>query len=299
MLVVVAVVAIPSVKFSPKTKNRVSPRSVRENDTVELSFSLPTSWLETLSLSIDQGCTAVAYTHRGQCRELYSTSTVCYHQAEFAEGSKRINYLLPGSYLNFSVGANYQCKTDIWFTWNPELLHERNFSRFSCDDPPPQTECQRPLVERTGPTNLMFNVTEAAYYATWISPLPDDPCDLSLERYICSYNVTQLEETASAVSQEPIQSDPVTVDLLYRPYSFDQVCTILHVHNDDYHCTGFDGGKLSVEMGRRQDVLLFPCLLVALSVVILLTVAVTHTVCVVRRRRRFEARYERVPSTHV
>ena len=289
--------AIPSLKYTPKTSNTVSPPSVRANDTVELSFSLPTAWLQTLSLSIDQDCTAVAFTHRGRCSDLYPAARVCYNQSEFS--GHRVNYLLPGSHLNFSVGPDYQCQTDIWVTWNRDLLYERNFSRFSCDSPPPQTKCLRPLLERSLPTYLVFPVTEAAYYAIWISPLPDPPCALSLQRHICSYNVSRLGETASAVTETSIQSDPVSVDILYRPYSFSEVCTIVHVQQDGHHCQGFDGGRLGVKTGRRQDVVLFPALLAGLTVVVVVAVAVFQVVGVVRRRRAAGPRYQRLPSAQV
>lgn len=270
--------------------------SAAANDTVELSFSLSTVWLQSLSLSVDQDCTAVAYTHRGKCSDLYSTARVCYSQSEFS--GHRVNYLLPGSYFNFTVGENYSCNTDIWITWNPDLLYKLNYSAFSCENPPPQTVCKHPLTNRSINTQVVVPVTEAAYYAHFISPPPDQQCSLSLERHICSYNVTRLEETASAVTKEPIQSDPVSVDLLYQPYSFTEVCTILHVEKNDHHQC-IHGGTLSVKTERRQDVVLFPGLLVCLTVTVLVTVVLSHVLCVVRRRRRGRPRYQRVPSTHV
>jgi hypothetical protein len=298
LLVVSALVAVATVKNTPKTRNSISPPSVGANDTVELSFSLSTVWLKTLSLSIDQDCTGVAYTYRGKCSDLYPTARVCYKQSQYSEAAHRVNYLLPGSYFNFTVGAGYDCQTDIWITWNPELLYKTNYSGYSCENPPPQTKCLHPPAERS---ERVVPVTEAGYYSTYVSPPPQSPCFLNYERYICSYNVTRLKEVASAVTQEPIRSDLVSVDLLYRPYSFTQVCTVLHVEKDGTHCRSYNGGALSVETERRQDVLLFPGLLLCLAVVVLVAVALSHiTTCVVRRRRqRVRPLYQRLHDTHV
>jgi hypothetical protein len=301
LLVVSALVAVATVKNTPKTRNSVSPPSVGANDTVELSFSLSTVWLKTLSLSIDQDCTGVAYTYRGKCSDLYPTARVCYKQSQYSEAAHRVNYLLPGSYFNFTVGAGYDCQTDIWITWNPELLYKTNYSGYSCENPPPQTKCLHPPAERSVTTERVVPITEAGYYSTYVSPPPQSPCSLNYERHICSYNVTRLEEVASAVTREPIQSDLVSVDLLYRPYSFTQVCTVLHVEKDGTHCRSYNGGALSVETERRQDVLLFPGLLLCLAAVVLIAVALSHVIlCVVRRRRQsVRTLYQRLPITHV
>ena len=290
LLLLAAIAGVGTMKNTPKTRNSVSPQSVGANDTVELSFSLSTVWLKTLSLSIDQDCSAAAYTYHGQCRDLYSTARVCYNQSWYT--GHRINYLLPGSYFNFTVGADYECKTDIWITWNPELLHKTNYSGYSCENPPPQTKCLHPPAQRSVTTERVIHITEAGYYATYVSPWPESPCSLELERHICSYNVTRLGEVASAVTQEPIKSDLVSVDLLYQPYSFSEVCTILHVG------TPCRGGTLSVETERRQDVVLFPSLLLFLAVVVLAAVVLSHCIVCVVRRRRVGPQYQRLP-THV
>ena len=301
LLVVSALVAVATVKNTPKTRNSVSPPSVGANDTVELSFSLSTVWLKTLSLSIDQDCTGVAYTYRGKCSDLYPMARVCYKQSQYSEAAHRVNYLLPGSYFNFTVGAGYDCQTDIWITWNPELLYKTNYSGYSCENPPPQTKCLHPPAERSVTTERVVPITEAGYYSTYVSPPPQSPCSLNYERHICSYNVSRLEEVASAVTREPIQSDLVSVDLLYRPYSFTQVCTVLHVEKDATHCRSYNGGALSVETERRQDVLLFPGLLLCLAAVVLIAVALSHIIlCVVRgRRQSVRTLYQRLPITHV
>lgn len=295
LLVLATVAGIPSLKTTPKTSHSVSPSSVRKNDTVELSFNLPSTWFETVSLSIDKGCTAEAFTHQGKCSDLYHTARVCFNQSEFS--GSRTNYLLPGSYLNFTATPNYQSTTNVWITWNPELLPETNYSRFSCDSPPPQTVCLHPETERTKTTNLIYPVVKAAYYAHFISPRPAPPDSLTLVRRICTYNVTRLKETATSTTQKLIKSDPVDVDILYKPFRFTDACTILHVQQDDHECPGFSGGKLSVETKRRQDIMLFPVLLAVLATVALILVAISHIVCTVRQRRRTGTIYHRLANT--
>ena len=131
----VSLAAIPTVKYIPRSSNSISPSHVQANDTVELSFSLSTNWLHTLSLSIDTECTGVTYTHHGECSSLYSTARVCYQAVE--RTTPAINYLLPGSQIKFYVGPNYNCSTNIWVIWNPDFMSEnKNFSMIDCDNPP-------------------------------------------------------------------------------------------------------------------------------------------------------------------
>ena len=290
--------AIPSVKYVPKTSNDITPPFTMANDTVELSFSLSAFWLHTLSLSIDKPCTGVAYTHHGKCSNLYSAARVCYQ--ELQDDVQRVVYLLPGSSINFTIAAGSVCETNIWVIWNPDLLRIYNFSSYSCDDPPPQTKCLRPRFNPSEPTYLIFNVTEPAYYTYQYSPNPPFACDLTRYYNICSYNVTKLAEIAGAVSWEPIQSELVEIDILYKPYTFSEVCTLLHVVNDDYNCRQSDlGGTLHAEMSRRQDVVLFPGLLTGVSVLVLLAVIVTHISCKVRQKRRtIGPHYEPIGSTN-
>ena len=281
MLIVVFIAAIASVNKFPKTGNSISPPSIRANDTAELSFSLPTTWLQSLSLSIESACTGAVYTHRGKCSNLYSKAQVCYQQSEFALDAKPINYLLPGSSIKFRVAANFRCEIAVWIIWNPDLLYDDDFSAASCDDPPPQTQCLHPQINQSETTYLLFNVTEPAYYKHWYGTT----CNIVRSYNICSYNVNKLRELADVVTQEPVQSDLVDIDILYKPYTFSEVCTIFHVNNE---CVNeYRGGQLKAELSRRQDILLFPTLLTTVTVLVLLIAIGIHVLsCVVRRRRR-------------
>ena len=292
--------AIPTVKYTPHTTNSISPSCARANDTVELSFSLSSTWLHTLSLAIGTTCEGVAYTHPGKCSDLYPTARVCYQESEFSAHARLVNYLLPGSHINFSIGPNYDCQTNIWVIWNPNL-HDKNFSSYSCEEPPPQTKCLRPLLKQSETTYLLFNVTEPAYYSHMYSPFPPASCDLTRYYKICGYNTSRLGEVARAVSQEPIQSDLVSIDILYKPYTFGEVCTIFQVKNEHHDCQySYEGGSLQAEMTRRQDVILFPGLLVCIVLVALLGTIGAHVSCVVRRKRKHDRHnYRQLGSTYM
>lgn len=281
----VSLATISTVKYIPGTSNSISPSHVQANDTVELSFSLSTSWLHTLSLSIDTECAGVAYTYHGKCSSLYSTARVCYQTME--RTTPIVNYLLPGSQIKFYIGPNYDCHTNIWVIWNPDFMNDKNFSMIDCDNPPGKTKCFQPLVNQYQLTYIIFNVTEPAYYTHMYSPFPPLSCNLTRYYNICTYNVSRLGEIANAVSQHSIQSDLVPVDILYKPYTFDDVCIIFHVKNENYDCRYSDGGGLlHAQMTRRQDVILFPGLLVGISVVLLLGMIVIHVSYVVREKIR-------------
>jgi hypothetical protein len=289
MLIVVFAAAILSASKFPKTNNSISPPSIRANDTAELSFSLPTTWLEKLSLSIDSACTGAVYTHHGKCSSLYSKAQVCYQQSEYAEDAKAINYLLPGSSIYFRVAANFSCDLAVWIIWNPDLLYTTDLSTISCDNPPPQTQCLHPLINQTETTYLHFNVTEPAYYKHSYSTT----CDIRRYYNICSYDVSKLSELASAVTQDPVESNLVDIDILYKLYKFSEVCMIFHVENQNYDCINkYEGGQLHAEMSRRQDILLLPTLLTSVAVFVLLVMSGTHILwCVLRHRQRARNQY--------
>ena len=282
----------------PKTRNNISPPSIRANDTAELSFGLSTTWIQRLSLSIDSACTGVVYTHHGKCSNLYSKARVCYQQSEFAEDAKPINYLLPGSSIKFTVAANFSCEIVVWIIWNPDLLYsiESDFSTASCDNPPPQTQCLHPKINQTETTHLFFSVTEPAYY----THLYSTTCDIVRSYNICSYDISKLGELASAVTQ-PVQSDLVDIDILYKSYTFNEVCTIFHVENENenYECVNkYHGGQLNAKLSRRQDILLLPTLLTSVAVLVLLVVITIHILsCAVRHRRRARPRYHTIRNT--
>ena len=98
------------------------------------------------------------------------------------------------------------------------------------------------------------------------------------------------------MSQSPIQSYLVPVDTLYKPYIFDDVCIIFHVKNENHDCRySYDGGLLHGEMTRRQDVVMFPGLLVGISMTLLLGMIVIHVSYVVRQKRQHDrSQYRRL-----
>lgn len=274
LLVAMGVATIPSLRYTPKTSNGVSPPSVKANDTVELSFGLPSAWIRKLSLSVGSMCNGTVYTHRGKCSSLYPSTLVCYRPSLVRPPL----YLLPGSHLNFTIPANFSSQQKVWITWNPDYF-DFDFPATSCDDPPPHTHCLHPQTNQKETTHLVFNVTEPAYYTPYMSNWGD----INLDYNVCSYNVSKLSEIAEP--QEPIQSDLVDIDILYKPFTYREVCTIFHVKNENRDCTyNVDGGQLTAEVTRRQDVLLFAGLLVGVAMLVLLGVSITH--CIVYRRRQ-------------
>lgn len=282
LLVAMGVATIPSLRYAPKTSNGVSPPSVKANDTVELSFSLPSAWIHKLSLSVGSMCNGTVYTHRGKCSSLYTNTRVCYRTSRVRPPV----YLLPDSHLNFTIAANFSSQQKVWITSNPDYFNYQ-FPATSCDDPPPHTHCLHPQTNQKETTHLVFNVTEPAYYTPYMSSWRDI---LNLEYNVCSYNVSKLSEIAEP--QEPIQSDLVDIDILYKPFTYKDICTIFHVKNENRDCTyNVDGGQLTAEVTRRQDVLLFAGLLVGVAVLVLIGVIITHFI-ICRRRRSAQQRYQ-------
>lgn len=289
VLVIIFLAAIPSLKYAPKASNRVLPPSIKANDTVELSFGLPTTWLHRLSLSIDSTCSGEVYTFSGKCSNLYSRTRVCYRESQFSPLVDLPIYLLSGSNISFSMPANFSSQFNIWVIWDHNLFNH-NFSSTSCDNPPSQTHC---LHRQPDTTHRLFNVTESAYYKYMFFPSTVG-WHVRVNYYICSYDVSKLSEIVTP--QEPIRSDLVDIDILYKPFTFDEVCTIFHVNND-IDCKYNRGGQLNSQVSRRQDILLFPGLLVTVAVLALLAVIGTHTVRAIRQRRATEPQYEVLGTT--
>ena len=291
LLVILFLVATISLRYLPKTTNAVLPSSIKANDTAELTFDLPTTWLQTISLSIDNTCDGTVYTFHGKCSDLYSSARVCHQQPQ----QTSLYYLLPGSNLNFSVPANFSSKVNVWIIWNNPDLISHNFSNVPCDDPLPDTHCLKPQTNQSDTTHLLFNVTRSAYYTFVYSP--DGPHGISLNLNVCSYDVSKLSERA--VVQKSVLSDDLTdIDILYKSYSFNEVCTIFHIRYN-LNCHGHShGGELTAEVGRRQDILLFPGVVLGAAMLLLLVVGSTHVTCaVVRRRRAAAAQYQAIVNT--
>lgn len=261
--------------MEPKISNAVSPSRVYFNDTVELSFSLSTTWIQMLTLSIDNMCNGSLYHIPGKCSDVYSTTRVCY-EADFVSLPV---YLLPGSTIHFSL-TDVDPQVTIWVIWKSDLF-DQDFSDIACEDSPRGTWCFQPKPNASQ-QEMQFNVTKTSYYMIYY---PIGTWGITIHYHICTFNTTSLK---AKYSRQTISSEPISVDISYAPFTFHETCLILQVGYIAHVCTTY-GGSLSAEVQRRQDIVAFPALLTGFSVLALIALISAHVVTV--RKKRTEVRY--------
>ena len=258
-----AISATLVLKYEPKSTNDVFPSSVKANDTVELDFSLPTSWLHRLTLSINSDCNGTVYTIPGKCSDLYHSARVCYQR--LANKTPLPVYLLAGSSITFMVPPHLSSQVKIWVVWNMDLIYN-NFKNTPCEKPPKHTACLQPQTNQSHETYLSFNVSQSAYYSI---QFPDGRSGTENFFNVCTIDIRQL----SNLTHRSILSYPVDVNILYKQLSFNEVCMLFHVRDELYNYVRCpNGGELTAVVERRQDVLLFPGLIIILASVIVICI---------------------------
>ena len=261
----------------PKSTDDVFPPKVQANNTVELYFSLPTSWLHRLTLSINSDCNGTIYTIPGKCSDLYHNARVCYKGLD--DKTRLPVYLLAGSSITFKVPPDLSSQVNIWVVWNVDLIHD-DFTDIPCGNPPQHTACLQPKTNQSHETYLSFNVSQSAYYNIDIS---EGYAWMRKMFNICTIDIHKLSNPV----HRSVVSNPVDVNILYKQFSFGEVCMLFHVWNIHYGCQqNTDGGELTAVVERRQDVLLFPGLIIILAVLLLASVFVSHLIHFVIKRQR-------------
>ena len=270
--------SIIAFSYKPSSTDNVFPYSVRPNDSVELSFDLSTSWLRTITLSVNNKCNGSVYVHSGKCSDLYEQTRVCY----LSDFKSLPIYLLKGSKITFTIPPNLSSPTDICVFWNPDLLTTHDFSTSPCSDHPPQTACH---TAESSQTSWTFDVSESAYYDIQFI---DGRHGLHITYNVCVFDTDVLAH--SGLVYRSVQSLPVDIDIHTRwePFDFTEACVIFQVLNTNQSVCLYsqNGGELTAAVQRRKDILFLPALAIIVILLVMAGVIIGNIVYCVRVKRR-------------
>ena len=271
---ILALVLLIVLATTPTVSDDVIPSDLSINDTVEMHFNLDSGWLSQATLSTAGGCNGPLFIIRKPCSDLRERYT--YTIAGEIPNNPGMVYLLPGSVINFTVPAGVD--TDVWVFTDSERANDysRNSGSYDCNNPPPDTELCFNTRLRNG--TFQFPVSRAAYY--FIRCPSPYQIFFSFNRILYNF-----EDISRDFKPDINVSSLGRVAQLNKPFQFSESCVLLHV-NTRLSCGPSGTGFLQpIEVQRREDILLFPGLLLAISLTALAIIVCIHCACVCRWKR--------------
>ena len=270
---ILALILLIVLASTPAVSDDVIPSDLLNNDTVEIHFNLDNRWLRQATLSTVRNCNGPLFIIRMPCLELVERYT---HTIPWDNPEPDFVYLLPGSSINFVIPAS--ADTDVWVFSDSATANDysRNPGSYSCNHPPPDVDA---FCFKTRDHNGTFqhNIAKAAYY--FIRCPVQFSIGWSFDRVL--YN---LEDLSRDFKPDINVSSLGRVAQLNKPFQFSKSCVLLHVNLRS--CGSPGNGRLQVmEVKRRQDILLFPGLLLALSLTAVAIIHCIHCACVYRWKR--------------
>ena len=275
----IALVLLIILATTPAVNNDVMPFDLTNNETVEVNFDVDNRWLSQATLSTVGGCNGPLFIIQMPCRRLRLMERYTYN---YTIGGDIIGpdyvYVLPGSSISFNLSAS--ANSDVWLFFDSKTANDYLSNRYDCNNPPPGIKGYCFNSGDHNGTHQVFNVTKAAYYFIRCS-IGTGYCYREGIKWSFVRVLYNFEELSHDFQLEAnISSFLGRVIHLNRPFHFSKSCILLHI-NALLSC-GSSGHLQATDVKRRKDILLFPGLLLALSLIAL--VVCICFVCVYRRR---------------
>ena len=269
--VVLSLILLITLSQVPATDDIIHPGIAVRNDTIELQFNLPIWWLSAFTLSIksERDCTGTLFTTVGtSCSAL---PTVVDYSYEFYYTEI---YLLPGSVIHFIINTENNNSQPMWILWDFDLyLHYQRYpDQFDCLNAPPNSFC---FETSQHPGAFQYNVTEAGYFNIGcggenVLCYNLDGIQWYFEQRLYSYG--KIASLYSPITT--FDGAPVTIQV-NCPFIFHPLCVLLHI--DAESCGRSPYGHLKgSHIRKRQDILLFPCIIILIFSILLTCLSIFH-----------------------
>ena len=260
----------------PSLAKTVEPHEVASG-TMELHFGLYDTWIKEVTMDLSHCVAAVLVIPDLSCKKLSSMYT--YNHTIETKYEREFFYLLPGSVIHFNISED--ADMDVWVFADYDSYSNALYSPelYDCNNPSSNALCFK-----TGehPGTYEYKVTKASFYFL----VPEHFDGISWHFDVIAYNYTKL--TSVYTPQAVLSGSPETIQLVGEgDYTINPVCVIMQL--EDYACPSKHGTLTVTDIKRRQDVLLYPgllLLLATLSAVITVTVHCAHIWRQSARRRR-------------
>lgn len=273
VFLIIALLAIPLITLSqvPQVLSSVRPKNVYLNNTVQLQFDqMP--WLDHIDITfMDSQCgpQGQLYVLQGQdCSELPMVTTNYVNRESPVDSV----YMLPGSTINFTVSSGSNGQVWIFSDYESTNNFDGNPTQFNCNNPPLGAYCFEVANYLNG--SYLYPVTQPAFYYIRQQP-PSFNVTPNRRDFNHSYNrvLFQSEAIASSAANTQLSSVSTTVYLQQR-FVHEKTCVLLSISE-----TSLCFSRIELQASnaiRRQDILLYPAIAVAIFFALLIVVISVH-----------------------
>ncbi len=265
--VLALVVTLVVLALVPTPGDQVQPDRVYNNWTVELQFSKDILWIHRMSMSVAGfRCVGKVLVIDGTSCSDFSQSHASSRVDNLRYSTKYV-YLLRGSAVQFTVSEIASAYVWLFSSFEEAARYTRDPASFNCDDYP--SMCFRSELHKGG--QYSFGIRHTSYYFLRFS-------DLIGKGLTWTYNLRYYDYPKLSLEYTPrltLTSEPKTLNL-GTFFHYRTSCILVNMLPGS--C--FDPyGELMVDgITRRQDILVYPSILLFLVIVTLLTVSVGHCI---------------------
>lgn len=276
LLVIVAVVIIAVLVllyFIPKEHN--TKVLVYQGDTVFLPMSFSSLWVKTVEFSTNGPCTGELY--QVACSNLTRRYNPAYYTTNTPNQVNHIYSLNNSTFVFTLESKSVNSDGRVWLFTDYELEQKVNkdYSKYDCDNPPGDTVC-RCLTAKANTTRITTDgpSDEGRYY--FVDRKAEDYISFYIERYY--YNVSDFDNHTSIISKLNTEHT-VKVDFhtQFDPtdFSTSNSCFLYDVKRQ-CSATADTYQYVYMTVSRREDILLWPGLVVLLVVIAFLIAFLAH-----------------------